>query len=98
MNLFESVKNAVSTREAAKQYGICVSRSGMCKCPFHDDSGPDTEKQEIVQAFLHDQQTNQEETMEPINTTPVYYETAAYARENGELELFWVSHRTNNRL
>ena len=33
--------------------------------------------------------------MEPINKTPVYYETAAYARENGELELFRLSHRTN---
>lgn len=33
--------------------------------------------------------------MEPINKTPVYYETAAYARENSELELFRLSHRTN---
>ena len=33
--------------------------------------------------------------MEPNNKTPVYYETAAYARENGELELFRLSHRTN---
>ena len=33
--------------------------------------------------------------MEPNNKTPVYYETAAYARENGELELFRLSHRAN---
>ena len=33
--------------------------------------------------------------MEPINKTPIYYETAAYARENGELELFRLSHRAN---
>ena len=33
--------------------------------------------------------------MEPNNKTPIYYETAAYARENGELELFRFSHRTN---
>ena len=33
--------------------------------------------------------------MEPNNKIPVYYETAAYARENGELELFRLSHRTN---
>ena len=33
--------------------------------------------------------------MEPSNKTAVYYETAAYARENGELELFRLSHRTN---
>ena len=35
------------------------------------------------------QKTKQEEIMEPS------YETAAYARENGELELFRLSHRTN---
>ena len=33
--------------------------------------------------------------MELNNKTLVYYETAAYARENGELELFRLSHRTN---
>ena len=33
--------------------------------------------------------------MEPNNKTPIYYETAASARENGELELFRLSHRAN---
>jgi len=33
--------------------------------------------------------------MEPIVKTPVYYETAAYARENGELDQFRNSHWTN---
>ena len=41
------------------------------------------------------QKNKQEEPMEPNNKIPVYYETAAYARENGELELFRLSHRTN---
>ena len=41
------------------------------------------------------QKNKQEEIMELNNKTLVYYETAAYARENGELELFRLSHRTN---
>ena len=43
------------------------------------------------------QKNKQEKIMEPNNKTPVYYETAAYARENGELELFRLSQRTNER-
>ena len=37
MNLFESVKSSITTREAAEHYGIHVGRSGMCRCPFHND-------------------------------------------------------------
>ena len=39
-NVFEAVKLSVSTREAAKFYGIKVSRTGMACCPFHDDKNP----------------------------------------------------------
>ena len=39
-NVFEAVKQSVSTREAAKFYGIKVSRTGMACCPFHDDKNP----------------------------------------------------------
>ena len=222
MSLFDSVKKAVSTREAAEHYGVRVGRNGMCRCPFHSDhdpsmkvdkrfhcfgchadgdvvdfaarlfdlsprnaalkiasdfgiavvdepekspkpktpitvsdaerfhhqvsycyhelaayrnqlvqwkeefapqtpdddlhpcfleairhldeveyqldvllSGAEQEKQEVVRVYLQDQKTKQEGNMDPINKTPVYYETAAYARENGELELFRLSHRTN---
>ena len=40
MNIFEIVKQSVTTRQAAERYGIRVERNGMCRCPFHDDSTP----------------------------------------------------------
>ena len=40
MSIFEAVKQSVTTRQAAEQYGIRVERNGMCRCPFHDDSTP----------------------------------------------------------
>ena len=40
MSLFNEVKAAVTTRKAAEYYGIKVNRSGMCRCPFHDDRSP----------------------------------------------------------
>ena len=39
-NVFEAVKQSVSTREAAEFYGIEVKRNGMACCPFHDDKNP----------------------------------------------------------
>ena len=40
MNIFETVRNAVTPRQAAERYGLSVSRSGMVRCPFHDDHTP----------------------------------------------------------
>ena len=40
MGFYSQVKKQVSTREAAEHYGIKVNRSGMCRCPFHDDRNP----------------------------------------------------------
>lgn len=40
MNLFESVKAAVTVRQAAEHYGLKVERGGMTRCPFHDDRHP----------------------------------------------------------
>ncbi|MCD7751956.1 MAG: CHC2 zinc finger domain-containing protein, partial [Lachnospiraceae bacterium] len=40
MNVFEAVKQSVTTRQAAEAYGIRVNRNGMCVCPFHDDRTP----------------------------------------------------------
>ena len=40
MNVFEAVKQSVTTRQAAEHYGIRVGRNGMCACPFHDDKNP----------------------------------------------------------
>ena len=39
-NVFEAVKQSVSTRDAAAFYGIEVKRNGMACCPFHDDKNP----------------------------------------------------------
>ncbi len=40
MNVFEAVKQSVTTRQAAEMYGIKVNRSGMAVCPFHNDRNP----------------------------------------------------------
>ncbi len=40
MSIFQTVKDHVSTREAAERYGLQVSRHGMCQCPFHSDRNP----------------------------------------------------------
>ena len=40
MNQFESVRAAVPLRDAAKHYGLTVSRTGMTCCPFHEDRNP----------------------------------------------------------
>ena len=39
-NVFETVKQSVTIREAAERYGIEVKRGGMACCPFHDDKNP----------------------------------------------------------
>ena len=40
MNVFEVVKNNITTRQAAEMYGIKVNRNGMAVCPFHNDKNP----------------------------------------------------------
>ena len=40
MNVFEAVKQSVTTRQAASFYGIRVGRNGMACCPFHNDRTP----------------------------------------------------------
>lgn len=40
MNLFETVKGAVTVKQAAEYYGLNVGRNGMVCCPFHDDRHP----------------------------------------------------------
>lgn len=40
MNFFETVKQTVTTRQAAERYGLSVNRSGMARCPFHADHNP----------------------------------------------------------
>lgn len=38
--MFDSVKDAVTTREVAESYGIPVNRAGMVCCIFHTDHTP----------------------------------------------------------
>ena len=40
MNLFESVKAAVTVRQAAEHYGLNVGHGNMACCPFHNDHTP----------------------------------------------------------
>ena len=40
MTLFETVKQAVTTKQAAECYGLEVDAHGMALCPFHEDHHP----------------------------------------------------------
>ena len=40
MNLFESVKVAVTVRQAVEHYGLEVNRGNMICCSFYDDRTP----------------------------------------------------------
>ena len=40
MNIFQTVKENVTARQAAEQYGLKVNRNGMVCCPFHKDRHP----------------------------------------------------------
>lgn len=40
MNVFEAVKQSVTTRQVAEHYGIKIRRNGMACCPFHNDKTP----------------------------------------------------------
>lgn len=39
-NIFQTIKNTITTREAAEFYGLKVGRNGMACCPFHPDRNP----------------------------------------------------------
>lgn len=40
MTIFEAVKSKITPRMAVERYGLQVSRNGMVRCPFHDDTNP----------------------------------------------------------
>ena len=40
MNVFDAVKQSVTTRQAAEIYGVKVRRNNMASCPFHKDKTP----------------------------------------------------------
>lgn len=40
MSIYETVKAAISVKDAAEHYGLKVNRNGMAYCPFHNDRHP----------------------------------------------------------
>ena len=40
MSTYARIKQTVTTRQTAERYGLSVNRSGMVKCPFHEDHHP----------------------------------------------------------
>ena len=40
MSIFETVKAAVTPKQAAQTYGLRMQRNGMCRCLFHNDRTP----------------------------------------------------------
>lgn len=40
MSLYQTIKAAVTTRQAAESFGLVVDKHGMALCPFHDDHHP----------------------------------------------------------
>lgn len=37
MTIYETIKAAISVKQAAEHYGLKVNRNGMACCPFHND-------------------------------------------------------------
>ena len=54
MNLFETVKASVSVPEAARAYGLTVTRHNMTRCLFHDDRHPSLKLNPDLVAGLFD--------------------------------------------
>ena len=40
MTIYETIKAAISAKQAAEHYGLKVSHNGMACCPFHNDRHP----------------------------------------------------------
>lgn len=51
MNLYKTIKDRVTTRQAAELYGLPVNHSGMARCPFHEDHIPSLRLDERYYCF-----------------------------------------------
>ena len=40
MNLFQTIKAAITVKQAAALYGLPITTTGMTRCPFHEDHTP----------------------------------------------------------
>ena len=59
LNVFEAVKQSVTTRQAAEHYGIHVNSNGMACCPFHNDKSHSGIRQYHRAGRSHPQPLNQ---------------------------------------
>ena len=50
-NIFQTIKNKITTRDAAEFYGLKVGRNGMACCPFHPDRNPSLKVDERFHCF-----------------------------------------------
>lgn len=51
MSYFQTLKDSITCRDAAEKYGLEVSRSGMARCPFHNDHTPSLKVDERFYCF-----------------------------------------------
>lgn len=51
ISIYQAIKAAVTTRQAAEFYGQSVSQSGMTLCPFHEDHHPSMKVAEKFRCF-----------------------------------------------
>ena len=53
MSIYETVKAAISVKDAAEHYGLKVNRNGMACCPLHNDRYPSLKlnKECMLEAF-----------------------------------------------
>lgn len=51
MNLFETVKDSITAKDAALYYGVPINRAGMACCVFHDDHTPSMKVDERFHCF-----------------------------------------------
>ena len=51
MNLYETIKAAVTTRQAAESFGLSVDKHGMALCTFHDDHHPSLKRDKRYYCF-----------------------------------------------
>ena len=51
MNVFDAIKEYLTTRQIIANEGFYISRNGMMKCPFHDDDHPSLNVKERFKCF-----------------------------------------------
>ena len=73
MNLFQTIKTAVTVKQAAALYGLPITTTGMTRCPFHEDHTPSMKLNDTYYYCF-----GCEATGDVIDLTPAYSTLAAY--------------------